>query len=148
MKVLLLEDVKDLGKAGDIKDVADGYARNYLIPRKLATGATQQNIKQVEQQREAVLRREAKKERELHDLAKRIDEIEVRFPVRVGEQDRLYGSITAGDIAKEVSEKLGQEVDRHRIDLEEPLRELGTFRVPIRLGKGAVGNVSVVVERE
>lgn len=147
MKVLLLEDVQGLGKAGDIKDVADGYARNYLIPRKLATGATQQNIKQVEQQREAVLRREAKRERELHELAKRIDEIEIRFEAHVGEQDRLYGSITSADIAKELSNKLGQEIDRHRIDLEEPIKELGTFRVPVRLGKGAVGNVTVIVER-
>jgi large subunit ribosomal protein L9 len=148
MKVLLIEDVKDLGKAGDIRDVSDGYARNYLIPRKLASAATEQNIKQTQQQREMVLRREAKKEKELQAAAKRIDEAEVHFKANVGEQDRLYGSITSGDIARELSRVLGQEIDKHRIDLEDPIRELGTFRVPVRLGKGAIGSVTVVVEKD
>jgi len=147
MKVLLLKDVKDLGKAGEIHDVADGYARNYLVPHGLATAATEANIRQAKQQREAQARRAAKAEQENKTLAARIDGVEVHFHAHVGEQERLYGSITSADIAKEVSRVVGQEIDRHHIELEEPIRELGTFRVPIRLGHGATATVNVVVER-
>ncbi|MHB1416978.1 MAG: 50S ribosomal protein L9, partial [Chloroflexota bacterium] len=98
MKVLLKADVQDLGMAGEIRNVADGYARNYLIPQGLAVPATEQNIKQAEQQAEAAARRQAKVEAELQKQAGRIDGMEVRFAANVGEQDRLYGSITAGDI--------------------------------------------------
>ncbi|MDA8217978.1 MAG: 50S ribosomal protein L9, partial [Dehalococcoidales bacterium] len=147
MKVLLKADVQDLGVAGEIRNVADGYARNYLIPQGLAVPATEQNIKQAEQQAEAAARRQAKVEAELQKQAGRIDGMEVRFAANVGEQDRLYGSITAGDIAEAVSKAVGQEIDRHRVVLEEPIRELGTFQVPIRLGKGATATVNVVVEK-
>lgn len=147
MKVLLVADVKDLGKTGDIANVADGYARNFLIPRGLAVAATEENVRKVQQQREAKVRREAKAAQEMQVLASRIDGIEVRFQAHVGEQDRLYGSITAGDIAKEVSRVAGREIDRRHVELEEPIRELGSFRVPIRLGRGATATVNVVVER-
>ncbi|MHB1415239.1 MAG: 50S ribosomal protein L9, partial [Chloroflexota bacterium] len=100
-----------------------------------------------EQQAEAAARRQAKVEAELQKQAGRIDGMEVRFTANVGEQDRLYGSITAGDIAEAVSKAVGQEIDRHRVVMEEPIRELGTFQVPIRLGKGAIATVNVVVEK-
>jgi large subunit ribosomal protein L9 len=147
MKVLLLADVKDLGKAGEIHEVSEGYARNYLIPRRLASAATQQNVRQVEEQRQAKARREEKAARETKTLAGKIDGMEVHFKAHVGEQDRLYGSVTNVDIAKEVSRLSGQSIDRHHVDLEDPIRELGTFQVPVRLGRGAVATINVVVER-
>ncbi|MCL4465837.1 MAG: 50S ribosomal protein L9 [Chloroflexi bacterium] len=147
MKVLLIADVKDLGKTGEIHTVADGYARNYLIPHRLAVTATEQNIAQANQQRAAEQRRAEKQANQAQDLAKRIDGTEVRFPAHVGEQDRLYGSITSADIADELARKIGQQIDRHHIELVEPIRELGTFEVPIRLGKGAIAKVTVIVER-
>ncbi len=147
MKVLLTTDVKDLGKAGDIKDVADGYARNYLIKRNLATAATPQNIRRVEEQRQAQARRDEKLAQEFQVLAGKIDGVDLHFPVKVGENDRLYGSITNGDIARELSEKVGEEVDRRHVVLEDPIRELGNFQVPVRLGHGAKATVNVVVEK-
>lgn len=148
MKVLLLADVKDLGKAGEIHDVSDGYARNYLIPRKLAATATAQNVRQAEDQRQAKAKREEKATQETKTLAGKVDGVEVRFKAHVGEQDRLYGSITNADIAKELTRAVGQEIDRHHIELEDPIRELGSHQVKVRLGKGAVATVTVVVERE
>lgn len=147
MKVLLIADVKDLGKTGEVHNVAEGYARNYLLPRGLAVQATEKNIRQTQQRQEAEARRAAKAEQEIRKTAQRIDGTEVHFSAHVGEQDRLYGSITSADIAKEVGRVVGLEIDRHRVELEEPIRELGTFPVQIRLGKGAVATVNVVVER-
>jgi len=147
MKVLLIADVKELGKAGEIKNVADGYARNYLIPHRLAVPATEQNIAQAGQQREAEKRRADKLAHQAQDLAKRIDGLDVHFHAHVGEQDRLYGSITPADIAGEIARRSGQEIDRHHVELEEPIRELGTHQVLIRVGKGVTARVNVVVER-
>lgn len=147
MKVLLLADVKDLGKAGEVREVSEGYARNYLIPRRLASVATQQNIRQAEEQRQAKARREEKAARETQNLAGKIDGMELHFKAHVGEHDRLYGSVTSADIAKEISRLAGKEIDRHHVDLEDPIRSLGTFQVPVRLGRGAVATVNVVVER-
>lgn len=147
MKVLLLANVKDLGKAGEIHEVSEGYARNYLIPRRLASAATQQNVRQVEEQRQAKARREEKASHETQDLAGKINGVEVRFKAHVGEHNRLYGSITNADIAKEVSRVAGKEIDRRHVDLEDPIREMGTFEVPVRLGRGAVATVIVVVEK-
>ncbi|MHB1004636.1 MAG: 50S ribosomal protein L9 [Chloroflexota bacterium] len=148
MKVLLLADVKDLGKAGEIKDVSDGFGRNFLIPRRLATTATPENVRQAQIDREAKAKRDAKVAKETQTLAQRINGVEVHFKAHVGEQDRLYGSITNVDIAKEVSRSIGQEIDRHNVELEEPIRALGAFQVPVRVGRGAVATVTVIVERD
>ncbi len=147
MKVLLTADVKDLGKAGDIRNVAEGYARNFLIPRGLAVAATEENVRKVQQQKEAQARREAKALQEMQAVASRIEGVELRFQAHVGEQDRLYGSITTADIARELSQKIGREIDKHSVVLEEPIRELGTFKVQVRLGRGAAATINVVVER-
>ena len=147
MKVLLIADVKELGKEGEIKNVADGYARNYLIPHRLAVPATEQNIAQASQKREAERRKAEKLAHQAQDLAKRIEGLELRFRAHVGEQDRLYGSITSADIAEELARRIGQEIDRHHIELEEPIRELGAHQVVIRVGKGVTATVNVVVER-
>lgn len=148
MEVLLLKDVEDLGEAGEIKRVADGYARNYLVPRGLAVRATPGAIKQAEKQRQATARRQAKELTEAQALAQALDGVSVSFQARAGESDRLYGSITNVNIAEALEEKTGLEVDRRKFDMEEPLKELGTHAVTIRLAPGAEAKVTVVIERE
>jgi large subunit ribosomal protein L9 len=148
MEVLLLKDVAQLGHAGDIKRVSDGYARNYLMPRGLATMATPGAIRQAEAMREAAARRKAQEVSEAQALAQVLDGVSVTFQARAGESDRLYGSITNVNIAEALEDQVGQTVDRRKIELEEPLKELGTHAVTIRLGPGAEAKVTVVIERE
>lgn len=148
MEVLLLKDIDGLGLAGEIKKVADGYARNYLIPRGMVSPATPGAIRQAELQRQATARREAKELSEAQALAQVLDGVTVTFQARAGDSDRLYGSITNVNIAEALEEKIGQEVDRRKIDLEEPLKELGTHAVTIRLAAEAEAKVTVVIERE
>jgi large subunit ribosomal protein L9 len=125
MEVLLLKDLSQLGRAGEVKRVAEGYARNYLIPRGLAVMATPGAIKQAEKQREAAARRQVKELSQAQALAQALDGLTVTFQARAGESDRLYGSITSANIAEALEEQVGQEVDRRKIDLEEPLKQLG-----------------------
>jgi large subunit ribosomal protein L9 len=148
MEVLLLKDVEQLGEAGEIKRVANGYARNFLIPRGLAVIATPGAVKQVEVQLETEARRQAKELDEAQALAQALDGRTVTFQARAGESDRLYGSITNANIADALSEQVEQEVDRRKIEMDEPLKELGTHAVTIRLAPGAEAKVTVVIERE
>jgi large subunit ribosomal protein L9 len=148
MEVLLLKDVDELGQAGDIKRVAGGYARNYLFPRELAVQATPGAIKQAELMRDAEARRAAQELSEAQALAQLLDGRSVAFKARAGETERLYGSITSANIAEALEEQVEQEVDKRKIDLEEPLKELGTHAVTIRLAPGAEAKVTVVIERE
>jgi large subunit ribosomal protein L9 len=145
VKVILTADVAPLGKSGDLKDVTNGYARNYLIPNKLAVPASggayrawQHDIASREEQR--------KREREEAEIAaQRISSTTLTMGVKVGEGGKLYGSITAKDIADALARR-GIEVDRHRIDLDEPLRQLGTYKVAIRVAPEMVSEVTVAVE--
>ena len=145
MKVILTQDVASLGKSGDLKDVADGYARNFLIPRKLAVPAAggayrawQHDIASREDKR--------RKEREEAEIAAtRIGSTTLTMGVKVGEGGKLYGSITSKDIADALARR-GIEVDRHKIDLEEPLKSLGTYKVAIRVFSGMTPEVTIVVE--
>jgi len=148
MQVLLLQDVHGLGHAGDVKKVTDGYARNYLLPRKLAVVATAEAMKQVEQHRQAISRHQIKALTEAQEFAQVLDGVTVSFQARAGEGDRLYGSITNAHIADALTEKVGREVDKRKIDLEEPLKELGTHAVTIRLAPEAEAKIIVVIERE
>jgi large subunit ribosomal protein L9 len=148
MQVLLMKNVPELGKAGEIKNVADGYARNYLFPRNLAVLATPGAIKQAKHQREAVVLREEKALSEAQAMAQLLDGRMVTFQARAGDTDRLYGSITSGNIAEALAEQVGREVDRRKVDLEEPLKELGMHAVTIRLAPGAEAKVTVIIERE
>ncbi len=148
MEVLLLKDIEGLGQAGEIRKVADGYARNYLLPRGMASPATPGAIRQAESHRQSSARRKAKELSEAQALAQVLDGMTVTFQARAGESDRLYGSITNLNIAEALEEKIGQEVDRRKIDLEEPLKELGTHAVTIRLAAEAEAKVTVVIERE
>jgi large subunit ribosomal protein L9 len=147
MRVLLLKDVHGLGRAGDIKEVAGGYAQNYLLPRKLATPVTAGTVRQVQELKETAERKQERKVNETTILAAKLDGKAVSFRARAGEGDRLYGSITSADIAQELGKLVGVEVDRRFIELEHPLKALGEHRVTIKFGAGAVATVYVRVER-
>jgi large subunit ribosomal protein L9 len=148
MKVLLTRDIDKLGRAGTVAKVADGYARNYLIPRGLALPATESALKQADSLRAAETRRQEKLHQETTVLGERLDGVSVSFKARAGEGDKLYGSITSADIAAALAEKTGVEVDKRKIELEEPLRELGAHQVTVRLTAELTPQVTVIVERE
>lgn len=148
MEVLLLKDVPKLGNAGDEVRVADGYARNYLFPRKLAIPLDEGARRQAEAIREARQRQLEREKREAQELARRLEGVTVTISARAGEKDKLYGSVTAADIAEKLQEQHNIEVDRRRINLPEPIRELGEREVEIRLAQSTVAHVKVVVERE
>lgn len=145
MKVILLQDVDGLGQAGDLKEVANGYARNYLLPRQLAAGATAALVT-TRQQRLASEQRKREKQAEL-DLqqAERLGQIVLTFKARVGRQGRLYGSITSQDIAAGLREAEGITLDRRTIDLPDPIRALGTFQVPVKVAQKLQPNLTVHV---
>src|SRR5438105_7557584 len=130
MRVLLNESVKDVGRAGEIKEVKDGFARNYLIPRGLAAVATTGAVKQAEAQRQAEERREAKNVSQNQALGDRVAATTVTLRARVGEQGRLYGAITTADIATALAAEVGHEIDRRRVELDEPIRHLGEYKIP------------------
>lgn len=148
MKVVLLQEVQGIGGPGTVKDVADGYARNYLLPKKLATPATAGALKQVERVRAVEDRRQARLDEQAAAMAARIDGQEVTFRVRAGEEGRLYGSVTNGDVAEVLSRQIGEDVDKRRVILEEPIHVLGTYEVPVRLSSSHSPVVKVVVEAE
>lgn len=148
MEVLLLKDVPNLGLAGEIKKVSDGFARNYLIPQGLAKVATPGIKKQAEQIRLAAERRRERERKDAEALAARIAELTLEFTAKVGETGQLFGSVTTAQIADRLSEALGVEIDRHNLDLNRPIRQLGTYEVPVRLAGGVVQAVKVVVVGE
>ena len=145
MKVILTRDVEKLGKSGELKDVAEGYARNYLMPRKLAVPATGGAYRAWQHD---IASREEKRKREREDAeiyAQRISSTTLTMGVKVGEGGKLYGSITSKDIA-DALERRGILIDRHKIDLEEPLKMLGTYKVAIKVFPGMTPEVTVAVE--
>ena len=148
MKVILLQDVEGLGKAGDLKDVANGYARNYLLPRQLAAGATPSLVAN-RQQRIAAEQRKLEKQAELNrQQADRLGQVVLTFKARVGSQGRLYGSITSQDIATGLREAEGLTVDRRVIDLPNPIRSTGTFTVPVKIAPRLEPKITVNVVDE
>lgn len=148
MKVILTQDVPTLGRAGELKDVADGYARNFLIPRGLARPATTAAVKQAATQKQVVERKQAKAQAEVKELAATLSNTQLVFKAKVGEQHRLFGSITSADIADELSRKIGQPIDKRHVELAEPIRHLGEFKVPVRLAPKIEPDVTIVVEPE
>jgi len=148
VQVILIQDVPNLGKVGDVKTVADGYARNYLIRRGLARAATPGEMRQVEQHKRAASKRALRELTDAQSIAERLSQMTLVFKARAGEGTKLYGSITSGDIAERLSEELGREFDRRKVQLGESLRQLGTHRVPIRLMSDIVPEITVVIERE
>src|SRR3954451_15122119 len=147
MEVILREDVETLGARGAMVKVADGYARNFLLPKRLAVPATDANRKIVEQEREAYLRREAKLQSEAQDLAQIMSKVVLTFRQRVGENDHLFGSVTAKDIAEALDTQKFH-VERRRVQLEEPIRTLGEHTVAIRLHRDVTTEIKVVVKPE
>ncbi len=148
MHVLLLKDVPSLGHEGDIKNVSDGYARNYLIPRGLAKVATKGVIAEAEQRRKATEKRHKKELETAEDLAARIGEARLEFKAKAGETGTLYGSVTNADIAEKLSAALGHEIDKRKILLDRPISELGDYTVPVKLASSVMANVAVSVLRE
>jgi large subunit ribosomal protein L9 len=148
MQVLLMQNVPGIGNAGEVKKVADGYARNYLLPRKLAVAATSGAVKQAEAIQQAVVRREAKTRAEAQELAKLVEQVTLTFRAKAGEGDRLFGSITSADIAEALAREKGITVDKRKIDLGNPLKELGTHQVAVKLHPEVSANLAVVVEKE
>jgi len=144
MEVILKETISSLGKAGDIVNVAPGYARNYLLPYGKAILADPKNVAQMERQRAAILERAAKELQELEALASQLDGVEVTLPVRVGEEGKLYGSVTAMDIAKAVEEQ-GFTLDKRKVQLGEPIRSLGDYDVQVKLAPDLVATLKVHV---
>lgn len=148
MRVILLQDVDNLGKAGDLKDVANGYARNFLLPRQMAAGATASLIAN-RQQRIAAEQRKAEKQVEANrQQAERLGQVTLTFKARVGSQGRLYGSITSQDIAAGLRDVEGIVIDRRIIDLPDPIRTTGTFMVSLKLGKKLEPKITVNVVGE
>ena len=148
MKVVFMEDVPNVGKAGQIKDVADGYGKNFLIPHKLAMPARAGDIKNVEAQIKARARIAAKTEAEMKALAGELEGKEIIIKAKVGQQERLYGSITSADIAVGLESSLHAVVDKRKIELAEPIRQIGSYEVPIKLGKDIATKIKVTVVAE
>ena len=146
-KVLLREDVDDLGARGEIVRVRSGYARNYLLPRNLAVEATAGNVKGIESERAALLKKEAKERSTAEGQAQQIGALQLEFRRKAGEQGALYGSVTSMDVAEALHER-GYEIDRHRIHLREPLKRVGEYTVPVRLHREVTIELKVRVAPE
>jgi large subunit ribosomal protein L9 len=148
MEVILRTHVENLGRRGEIVKVAEGYARNYLLPRKLALAVTESNKRQIERERQAAEARELEEKTQAEAFAARLSTVEVSIARRVGgENDTLYGSVTNADIASAL-EKQGFDIDRRKVQLAEPLKQLGEFTVPIKVHREVTADVKVKVVKE
>ena len=147
MEVILKEDVNKLGSRGDVVKVAEGYGRNYLLPRKLAIVANESNKAVIVQMKAAAVRRSAKEKAQAEELSKQFEGLSVTFQRRSGEHDQLFGSVTSGDIAEGIA-KEGINLDRRQIQLHDPLKTLGEFTVSVKLHKDVTAHLKVVIEKE
>jgi large subunit ribosomal protein L9 len=147
MKVILKHDVEKLGRKGDIVNVAPGFGRNYLIPRKLAIAVTASNLKMIEIERQALKKKVEQERQSFQGVIQRLNEVTLTFPRRSGEKDVIFGSVSAADV-KEALDKLGFEVDKKKIHLDEPIKRLGHFTVPVKLFHEDKAEVKVVVVKE
>jgi len=147
MEVILREDIDKLGSRGEVVKVAPGYARNFLLPKRLAVAATDSNKKIVEQERQAHLRKEAKAQGEAQQLAQIMTGATVRIAQKAGENDQLFGSVTSKDIAEALTAQ-NYNIDRRKIQLDEPIRQLGEYKVPVKLHRDVTVEITVVVARE
>jgi large subunit ribosomal protein L9 len=147
MEVILKEDVEKLGHRGDVVKVAEGYGRNFLLPRKLAIEATKGNRAVIEEMKASAQRRAVRDRADAEGLAKQLEAVKLTFLRKTGEHDHLFGSVTSSDIAGEL-EARGFTIDRRKIQLEDSIKNLGEFEVPVRLHRDVTGNVKVIVSRE
>lgn len=148
MKVIFIEDVPNVAKAGDIKDVADGYGKNFLIPKGLAAAATAQSINEAKKQMEKRARRRAETEAEMRQLAAEIDGKEVVVKAKTGGKEKLYGSVTSEDISAALEKSFAVIVDKRKIEIADPIRQVGTYDVAIRLGTDIVPMIKVTVKEQ
>jgi large subunit ribosomal protein L9 len=147
MEIILRETIDKVGRAGQIVKVADGYARNFLLPRKLAYVATPGNLKVIESERQALLRKEARQKEDAEKLQQMLDSVEIIIRRKVGEQNALYGSVTNSDIADEL-EKKGYTIEKRKIHMDDHIKTVGEFSIPIRLFKDVTAHVKLKVEPE
>lgn len=145
MKVILTQDVKSVGKKGDIVDVKEGYGRNFLIPRGLAVAADDGSVRRLEHEKAVEKTKKDREREEAEETKKRLEAITLTVRAKTGDKGRLFGSITAGDLAAEI-EKHGIEVDRRKIDLAEPIKALGTYTLTVKVQPGVTARLQVVVE--
>ena len=148
MRVMLIKDIENVGQAGDIKEVADGYGRNFLIPRKLAVVAARGVEAEAKRLREAVTRREAKERDDAQELAEVIDNKTVVVRLKVGAEDKVFGAITNDDIATALRLQHQVDVDRRRIELKDPLKQLGEHRVPLHLHREVTAHINLIITRD
>lgn len=147
MKVILREDIDGLGKSGELVTVKDGFGRNYLLPRKKAVLASEQNLRQLEHEKAVITARNAKLKGAAEELAKKVGSIKITIKRKVGEQDKLFGSVTALDIAEAMAAQ-GQQVDRRGLHLPEPIKTVGTHEVELRLHREVAAKIKVEVVPE
>jgi large subunit ribosomal protein L9 len=147
MEVILREEIDNLGRRGDVVKVAAGYARNYLLPKRLAVAANESNKKIVEQEKQAYLRRESKEIGDANDLAKMMGSVEVTIAQKAGENDQLFGSVTAQDIVAAL-ERAGYTIDRKKVNLAEPIKALGDYKVTVKLHREVAVELPVHVIKE
>jgi large subunit ribosomal protein L9 len=147
MKVILRKDQEKLGTVGTLVDVRSGFARNYLIPKGIAYPATEGNVRALDEEKKQAGRRETKKLKEYQHLAAELEKLSITMKVKVGEDDKLFGSVTTQDIADAVKEK-GIELDKRSIDLAEPIKAIGVFTVDVKLHPGVVGKLKVWVVKD
>ena len=146
MKVILKEDVKDLGIMGTVLDVANGYGRNYLIPQNLAVEANPKNIRQLEHEKNRILAKAKKIRKSAEDAAEEMSKLSITIEAKSGEEDKLFGSVTAKDIAEEIA-KQGIDVDKRKIVLTEPIKHLGSYEVAVKIHHDVTANVKLEVKK-
>jgi large subunit ribosomal protein L9 len=147
MEVILKEDVNNLGHRGDVVKVAEGYGRNYLLPKKLAMEANAANKAVIEQMKASAVRRSAKEKSEAEALVGQLNNVALVFERKVGEHDHLFGSVTSADIAHQLEEN-GFSIDRRKVQLEEPLKQLGEFHIPVKLHRDVTAHVAVTIKAD
>ena len=148
MKVILNKDVKGTGKAGDVATVSDGYARNMLIPRGLATEATQSNIRQLEKQKAIAAEKKAEEKAAAQELAEKLNKASIKMKIKAGEGGRIFGSITSKDIADAINMQLGMDIDRKKVKLDAPIKQVGQTDVDMRLYQDVNAKIKVIIEAE
>jgi large subunit ribosomal protein L9 len=148
MKVVFLQDVEGMAHIGEVKEVADGYGRNFLLPKKIALLATPGAMRQAETQRKVEVARLTRLDAEMTDLAKKLESTGITIRVKAGAEGKLFGSVSSADIAQGLLEVANLEVDRRKIELEEPIKQVGTYEVILRLTKTVNARLKVAVEPE
>jgi len=148
MKIVLLKDVANVGRAGEVKEVADGYGRNFLLPKKLALLATPSALKAAEAQLQKEKEKEQRFAAEITKLAQQLEGLLITFKEKASSEDRLYGSVRDSDVARELSQLTGLDIAREKIELEEPIRQLGEYEVTVRFSQDLAPKIKVIVTRE